>query len=235
MKLLINAGNLKSTGVVKVALSFLQECVSFPQHEYHVFVSTHLQKELEYLTFPSNFHFYLFDKHPLYSIFSKVGFSVLRRYHALEKEIQPDCVFTVFGPAWWKSKAPCIAGYGSSQFIYEDSPFWDTISLKDKLLLKFHKVMFFLALRREAQCFVTETNLIKERLPKFLKISPSNVVVVSNTCSAYFFNFVPQKSFLPPFLHRRVLHLRGLKRYLHTPLFRGRKTRVLRRFLLREG
>ena len=151
MKILINAGVLKSSGVCQVGRSFLHECLNFPEHEYHVFVSATMQEILKSERFPDNFNFYLFPLHPLYSIFTHASFSCLRQYHRLEKEIDPDCIFTVFGPAWWKSRAPALVGYASPHFVFEDSPYFRDISLLRRLQLKFEKLLFYLALRRETQ------------------------------------------------------------------------------------
>lgn len=197
MKLLINGGCLKSSGVCQVARSFLKECISFPENEYHVFVSPTLENELRGITFPPNFQFYLFDKHPLYSLFGSPPFRILKRYHALTGEIDPDCVFSVFGPAWWKSGYPTLSGYASPQFIFEESPFFRKIGFKDKLKLKISKMLFCFALKRETRYYVVETEITRERLSRLLHIPLSDIFVVSNTCSDKYHDFVPGKKLLP--------------------------------------
>lgn len=189
MKLLLNAGTLQASGPCQVMRSFLAECIAFPQHEYHVFLSPAVQREIAKISFPDNFHFYLFEKHPLYSIFSRSLFSVLKRYHRLEQEIQPDCVFALFGPMWWKSKAPCVAGYASGQFIFGESPYFKQLSLLGKLKLKIHKIMFYVALKREAAYYITETEIARQRLAKWIKFPLDRLFVVSNTCSEIYKNF----------------------------------------------
>ena len=46
MKLLINAAGISATGPIQVTISFLQECISFNQHEYHILSSKTLSKEI---------------------------------------------------------------------------------------------------------------------------------------------------------------------------------------------
>lgn len=197
MKLLINAGRLKSSGVCQVARSFLKECISFPENEYHIIISSPLKNELKEIPFPDNFHFYLFDKHPLYSLFSFTPFRVLKQYHALEREIGPDCVFSIFGPMWWKSAYPVLSGFASPQLIFEESPFFKKIGFKAKLELRISKMLFRYALKRESRHYVVETEITKERLSRLIGLPLSNIFVVSNTCSDTYHDFIPGEKQLP--------------------------------------
>ncbi len=197
MKILVNAGVLKSSGVCQVARSFLHECVKHPENEYHIFVSGTMNEILKSERFPDNFSFYLFPQHPLYSIFKTFSFSCLKRYHKLEKEIGPDCMFTVFGPAWWKSKTPALVGYASPHFVFEDSPYFRDITLLRRLQLKFEKLLFYLALRRETQYYVVENEITKERLSRFLSRPLDHIFVASNTYSDVYANFKPGTQILP--------------------------------------
>ena len=197
MRILVNAGVLKSSGVCQVGRSFLHECLNFPEHEYHVFVSATMQEILKSERFPDNFKFYLFPLHPLYSIFTHASFSCLRQYHRLEKEIDPDCIFTVFGPAWWKSRAPALVGYASPHFVFEDSPYFRDITLLRRLQLKFEKLLFYLALRRETQYYVVENEITKERLSRFLSRPLDHIFVASNTYSDVYAGFKPGAQILP--------------------------------------
>ncbi len=147
--------------------------------------------------FPENFIFYLFPQHPLYSIFKTFSFSCLKRYHKLEKEINPDCMFTVFGPAWWKSKAPALVGYASPHFVFEDSPYFRNISLPRRLQLKFEKLLFYLALRRETGYYVVENEITKNRLAAFLSCPLDRIFVASNTYSDVYADFKPGEQILP--------------------------------------
>lgn len=197
MRILVNAGVLKSSGVCQVGRSFLHECLNFPEHEYHVFVSATMHEILKSERFPDYFKFYLFPRHPLYSIFTRHLFSCLRQYHRLEKEIDPDCIFTVFGPAWWKSRAPALVGYASPHFVFEDSPYFRDITLLRRLQLKFEKLLFYLALRRETQYYIVENEITKERLSRFLSRPLDRIFVASNTYSDVYANFKPGAQILP--------------------------------------
>ena len=189
MKLLINAGRLKSSGVCQVARSFLKECISFPENEYHIIISPPLKNELKEIPFPDNFHFYLFDKHPLYSLFSFTPFRVLKQYHALEKEINPDCVFSIFGPMWWKSHAPCVEGFASGQFLFTESPLFARLPFSRKVKYKLLKCIFKSACRHETSWYILETETARKRFCQYFHFPEDHVFVVTNTCSEQYLHF----------------------------------------------
>lgn len=87
MKLIINASTLSGTGVTQVAVSFIEECKRFEENYYFVFLSNHVYSQVEIEKFPSNFKFYVIDKHPRYFI---EGYSTRRYLRTMEAIIKPD-------------------------------------------------------------------------------------------------------------------------------------------------
>lgn len=198
MKLLINCSTLSSTGVTQVAVSFITECIYIPLNDYHIFLSKTVLSQINKEQFPANFFFYNIDSHPLYGI---KGFFIRMKLRKLESQINPDCVFSVFGPSWWTPKKPHLMGFANSHFIYNDSPYFKNISLIEKFKVKIFKIIHVYFLKRNGNYFVSETEDVSSRLAELLKCNKENVFTVTNTFNDYFNHFtvsnikiLPQKS-----------------------------------------
>lgn len=183
MNLIINTTTLSGTGVTQVAVSFIYECIAFPENTYHVFLGQAVSKEINVKDFPDNFHFYEFEGHPIYGL---KGWSIRKRLRQLENEISPDVMFTVFGPACWTPKTKNISGFAKSDLVYPESPLFKKIPFKNVLQIKFTKIMHRFFLKRNGKYFVCETEDMSERLSGFLKVDRSKVFTVSNTYNKYF-------------------------------------------------
>ena len=86
-----------------MALSFIHECIQYPEHEYHVVIRRNLADQIDQDSFPGNFKFYLVKNRPASSPFSFLR--VMRWLNQLERSIHPDCVISTGGHGYWKPKA----------------------------------------------------------------------------------------------------------------------------------
>ncbi len=129
MNIIINTSTLSASGATQVATSFITECRKFSENSYHVFLSETVAKQISVKDFPDNFSFYTFEGHPLYGA---KGFRVRKQLQKLEAQILPDVVFSVFGPSWWKPKAPHVQGYAYPYYVYPESPIVDKLTFKEK-------------------------------------------------------------------------------------------------------
>lgn len=191
MKLLINCSTLSGTGVTQVAVSFITECIGIPLHEYHVLLSNTVSGQIDKEKFPANFFFYTIYSHPLYGL---RGFTVRKEIKQLEKKINPDCVFSVFGPSWWTPSKPHLVGYAYSHYVYPDSPFFQNISFIERFKTKLFKTIHTYFLKRNGNYFVSETEDITERLGKLLNCRRDNLFTVTNTYNDSFNHFQSSNS-----------------------------------------
>lgn len=182
MKILINISNNLGGGGLQVALSFLQECKKFSEHFYSIAIAEKNCHLLNPNDFPSNFVFHIITYKSLIQISH-----VMTKIESIEK---PDIVFSVFGPTYWTPKSPHIMGFAMGQYLYTDSPFFKTISLKEKILYNIKRRIHLYLIRHEANCIITETEDATERLKKILKTNAIRFQTVSNTCSSYFLSSV---------------------------------------------
>jgi glycosyltransferase involved in cell wall biosynthesis len=181
MKLVINTAHQRFGGAIQVALSFINECISFQDNEYHIWIGQGLQKLINKKDFPNNFHFYDFD-------FGVINFKAIRliqkKLSKLEDKIKPDVIISTSGPTYFHSKAPQIIGYNLPLYIYPESPFVQEMSIKSKLKLNLKKIAHFYYFKRDAIAYVTQTDDVKHRVKQALK--SRNVHKVTNTASNYY-------------------------------------------------
>ncbi|KAA6314587.1 hypothetical protein EZS27_034819, partial [termite gut metagenome] len=198
MKLIINASTLSGTGVTQVAVSFINECVNFTENEFHVFMSRTVATQIKVKEFSSNFFFYLIETHPIQGL---RGFKIRRKLKKLEQKINPDCVFSVFGPSWWTPTCSHLMGYAYPHYVYPDSPLFNVLSVSEKTIVYFRKLVHKYYLKKNGKYYVCETEDVSKRLVDFLNVPIENVFTVTNTCNNFFYKsdnvkgqILPEKS-----------------------------------------
>lgn len=179
MKLVINAVRNTSGGGLQVALSFIRECIDIPGNEYEVWTNPGLQAVLCRTVFPSNFKF---------RVVPRMSFFRMGQYLSdLENESRPDVVFSVFGPAYWRPKAPHLTGFAQGHYIYPESPFWKMISWRQKLFWQLKKRIHLSYLKRDSDAIVCETSDARNRIERLLG-NGKKYFTVSNTYGTHFLN-----------------------------------------------
>ena len=193
MRLVINTAHQRFGGAVQVALSFVEECKKFPEHEYHIWVGPGIQASLKKETFPPNFFFYEFN---FGVINMKIIPKIQKQLAKLEKKIQPDCIISTSGPSYFHSKAPQIIGFNLPLYIYPESPYVQGLSRKKKIKLAVKKRIHYYFFKRDATAFVVQTDDVNKRVKKALKTE--KVHTVTNTFSGYYKNPLEFPNKLPP-------------------------------------
>jgi glycosyltransferase involved in cell wall biosynthesis len=184
MKLIINTSTLSQTGVTQVAVSFINECMKFPENEYHIFMSKTIAAQIKKKEFPVNFLFYLIESHPIYGL---KGFKIRKKLKKLEQQINPDCVFSVFGPSCWLPRNPHLMGYAYPQYVYPESPFFDQLSVLKFFYFKISQIIHKYYLKRDGKYYVCETKDVSIRLANFLNVPKENIYTVTNTFNNFFY------------------------------------------------
>lgn len=215
MILLINASTLSGTGVSQVTISFIYECRNFAGNIYHVFLSRSVAKQIDEKDFGANFKFYVIKNHPIY------GYKGYRSRHymiSLEKQIKPDCVFSVFGPSWWTPQAPHLMGYAYPHYVYPESPIFKIMSMKERLYRHFQKFIHRYYLRKNGQYYVCETEDVSKRLSRYLHVKPNRIFTVSNSYNHFFSAFKSGNCLLPRKRSKEFRFVSLCSPYLHKNL-----------------
>ncbi|YCM42632.1 glycosyltransferase [Verrucomicrobiaceae bacterium 227] len=187
MKLIINTTTLVLGGALQVALSFLNELKIFGQDDYHVFLSAQVEAQLEKESFPANFTFYSFEQSPA-SLLHR--WSVVKRLKQLEETIEPDVVFTVFGPSYWRPKAKHLSGFALPHIVYSDGIYVQKLPFKIHLKALIYQKWEH---KRCADYYVTETEDVSNRLASKICIPEERVFTVGNTCGSSFFDTIKDR------------------------------------------
>tara|TARA_Y100000385_G_scaffold291805_1_gene372558 strand:+ start:2817 stop:3932 length:1116 start_codon:yes stop_codon:yes gene_type:complete len=213
MKVLINSSHQRFGGAVQVAISFLNECKHFTEHEYIVCMGPGISKIIDVNAFPSNFTFYPFDFGAV-NLFN--AFHINRELRKVEKKEQPDAVVSHTGPSYFHSRAPQLIGYNLPVFIYPESPYVQVMSLKTKIKIHCKKLIQHWFLHRDAAALSVQTNDVNERISKVFKSIP--VHTVTNNASHYFNEPKPFTKKLPEILPGEFRFLTLTSYYPHKDL-----------------
>ena len=192
MKIAINTSHQRFGGAIQVALSFINECKAFTQHEFYVWVGPGVRKSLKEEEFPANFHFEHFD----FGVISyKMTFEINATMQAVEQRIKPDVIIATSGPSYFKSKAPQIIGYNLPLYIYLESPFMQEQTGYRKFRRFLKQQLHFHYFKRDADYYVVQTDDVNQRVRKAL--GTDKVKTVTNTASSYYCDWKAYPARLP--------------------------------------
>lgn len=153
MKLIIDNSNLFAGGGLQVAASFLRDLKNMKiQNDFHVIQSVNCANVIGKEVFPDNFTFYNLTKAEEKSKTKRI--KVVRK---IEDMLKPDCIFTLFGPSYHKSKFPKLVGFAIPFIIYPNSPFFEKISLKEKIYYKLLAILKTYSFKKFSDALVFET------------------------------------------------------------------------------
>lgn len=190
MKLIINASTLSASGATQVSTSFIYECLKFPENDYHILTSSTVEQQINKSDFPPHFHFYSIPNHPLYGW---KGFESRKLIIKLAEDIQPDVVFSVFGPSWWTPKVPHLQGYAYPYYVYPESPVFQQLSFIQKLKINFFKAIHLKFLDKNGNHYVSETDDVSRRFENLMKKPNKQYYTVTNTVNNFFIEYKKNK------------------------------------------
>lgn len=177
MNILINCSNLRVGGGIQVAHSFINELkkIHKKSDNYIVVTSTFLQKQLCQATFPENF---IFVEYTIKPTILKAFLGNDKMLDTIVANFKVDIAFSIFGPAYWKPKSiKHICGFAKPDYIFKDSPFFKTISLKDKIKLSILEFLHMFDIKFHTNLLITENPIVSQILAK--KVNQP-VITVSN-------------------------------------------------------
>jgi len=184
MKILINTSNLYVGGGAQVAISFINELKKVEkEHEYYIFLSPVVNRQIEQSTFPMNFNFYLIEKSPSPR---KTRKRIVAQLDSLETQIKPDVVFSVFGPSYWRPVSKHLLGFADPWVLNKTSSFYNSLSMLKQLKLHMIRLYKSYYVKRDADYFVIETEDGKKKLSDVANRDLEKIFVVGNTYSSVF-------------------------------------------------
>lgn len=127
-------------------------------------------------------------------------FPIGRALSAIEKDQKPRLVFTVFGPAYFKARAPHLVGFALPDMVYPPPPGLPFPGLKARLADRVRRHLL-----RRADHLVVETESFKARTAAAIGFDPARIHVVRNAVNPVLERFprtpvagsIPQRILVP--------------------------------------
>ena len=181
IKILINLSNISVGGGLQVSTSFIRDLPNFEnKYTIRLIVNTQQYSFCNNMTHIDVIQ-YEEKKGRDFSKRKYVGF-----LKEQEKSFKPDIVFTLFGPGFWRPKVKHVIGYAVPHYIYKDLPFKKAYGKASQIKILLKEALDIFLFKKMSDYYVVETNDVKSRLAKRLKISSEKIFVVSNTYSNIF-------------------------------------------------
>ena len=181
MNFLINASNLRTGGALQVANSFIGELIHDNRHFFVIVISEEVKSFLK-INFNGYSHLKFINYNNKPSVIKSI-FGYNKILGDIEKKYSINKVFTIFGPSYWRPKSFHICGFAKPDYIFKESPYFDKISLKEKVVLKLKEFIHLIDLKNNADFYITENDAVSERLSKIIN---KKVETVSNTYNQVF-------------------------------------------------
>lgn len=185
MKILVNASNSKKGGSLQVALSILNNIAEFDlsKVQVHLVISNEIFSQLD-PTVIRNYYSHCIVNHSIYDlIFQSKSHKVLMKYYNL---IEPDVVYTVFGPRYWFSRSYNISGFADGWCYNPLSPAWDKLSLTDYIKMKLQVLIKNWFIQNFNDELIIETSSAKKKLSSCISFDLSKISVIGNSASSLF-------------------------------------------------
>ena len=174
MEILVDASLCSKGGGVQVALAFINQISADSNFEIICVVSPQLNEQINTNVKKRIKHYYI-EKNE--NIFKKLQQG--RRISLIEERHNPDFVFIVFGPGYWRPKAKTLQGFALGKMLYQKEL---NLSFYEKLLYLFKAFLF----KRVDSYLVVETELVKRKLSSYLNYNNDKIFVIGNSYSPKF-------------------------------------------------
>lgn len=179
MKILIDASLLAIGGGIQVGLAVLENAARTQGIEWHAVLSPNMDAQLK-----ADVRSQLAAVHTVGGSKQFRFFNLPRRMSELESHVEPDMVFTVFGPSNWHAKSAHLQGFALPSVIYPEVHM-PNLSLRERAWRAVHyQVKSRLA--RKCEYLVVETEVVRQRLHERLGIAADRIFVVKNSYSPSF-------------------------------------------------
>ncbi len=183
-KILIDASNIYSGGAVQVGLTFIRESFNYKAYTFFFIVNIKLKNELVRAGVRIDNNFLFVDKSPSVSITTR------NKMLTVEKSLEPDLVFTIFGPTFVNFKATHVTGFANGWVSH--SSMRDFISVFKKPTVIFSKLLKYLTIAyqiRKADFFILETEYAASKFKRRLMLEDERVFVVDNSFPSSFLDY----------------------------------------------
>jgi len=185
-KLLLNASTLNKGGGVQAATTFIRSALSDRSIEWFFAVSKEVDEEVRRFEIPLetyNKNSLRFDQTP--ARFSASREALLK----FEKQIEPEAVFSFFGPAYVRFRAPHLLGVAHPWVTHAGFAAYKTFHSPLRMFIELGGNIYRGLWFKKAEKWVVEANVAKRGLIKRLGIHAEDIFVVPNSFGQQFIDY----------------------------------------------
>ena len=192
MRVLLDCSHLNTGGAIQVGLAILENAARTPAHRWHAVLSGRIAPQV-----PESLDRSLASvvRLPVRSNPWTRYAQISRHLPRIERAIVPDVVFTVFGPAKWRARAPHLVGFAIPHVLYPET---DVYLWHRNLRRLVANATLFLQLRwvrralHNADYLVVETETVRKRTSELHGFPAERTFVVRNSYSPAFVDSLAQ-------------------------------------------
>jgi 2-polyprenyl-3-methyl-5-hydroxy-6-metoxy-1,4-benzoquinol methylase/glycosyltransferase involved in cell wall biosynthesis len=170
MKILVDCVPISVGGGIQVAIALIVNLREQTEIEWEAVVPTQMEAALP-PEIAGDARVILVSK---VSQFDRIG--LRKALICIERAFAPDVVFTVFGPPYFQARAPHVVGFALPCLIYDREGLIPAATPFERLADWLRCVML-----RRADHLVVETQTIRDRLARRLRIDPAGISVIGNS------------------------------------------------------
>lgn len=184
MKIIFNAANIRVGGSLQVSQQLAEVAIANDAHRWHFILHKKVQEVVNMPLEGPHWSTTVVTTSPGAII---GGLATRKKMRSIEDSFAPDCVFTVFGPAYFRFQATHLMGFAVPWVTHPTELAWATIpTQKEKIRFKLwcEYVAFW---TRFADDWVLESKTAAEGLARKLGKDPTRFHVVPNTCGQQYY------------------------------------------------
>ena len=191
MKVLLNSSTLVMGGSIQVTVSFVREILrSTRGHDWVLALSKNVYEELEAFDPDwSTVQIFVIDPSPSKNPFSR------KRLKALERKVQPDVVFTIFGPSYVNFNSIHVCGVGDGWVTHSNRLAFANLGGLIPVVLMIGVIAYKSLWFRKADHWVTEAENARDGLIRRLHLPEGQIDVVPNNCGTHYIDVVASQRF----------------------------------------
>lgn len=186
MKILVNTSNLVVGGGVQKAVQFVRALATWGQdHTWHVILSPQVAAGLGRLPDVPHATIETTGISPARPI---AGRLTKRRLALVERAFAPDVVFSVSGPVYHRFAAPHAMGFAVGWLTHPSSLAWQALPSRYRRFLFRLRLSWYAMWVRQADGWILQTHTAAQGMTQRLDAAPSQLHVVPNCCSDFYFD-----------------------------------------------
>ena len=173
-KVLFNVSNIVKGGAVQAAINFIRYSSTDETFEWYYLLNNVVYDEMVMLKL--NVENFIKISTPAKNK------KVVKKILDFERNVQPDIVLTLFGPAYINFSAHHVSGFANGWVTHSNrKSFYNTYSGDYLSILRsLMKYVYYGFQIRKANAWVLETNVARDGFIKRLKVKASNTYVIPN-------------------------------------------------------